>query len=412
MFASFPGMVPVVPVLSRRKKSAGYGEEGIVAAASADYLADFPADAKGRRSPLPDGSYSDQDPQAKWTAAPNPNAPASQKKVKAKFMVFGMLASLPLAGLAVLLSLVAIATNGAAPATTTVGEFQYAGAAEVAAMDFLEGRPFSIPTTPEIAQSGRLVTDEVSRASGPDARPPSFKVSSISLIDSQAKAFAPSPNSNFVRNVEVHRFAVTTQDDAYFWLSITILDSNGPVLAALPGIEPAANGSPLPQNANGILWDDIVGSTTIPAESVDRIRRWAIAYGDDDRTTLLEMTGDSRPGFVYPGLGDLQLIAEPQIVAAGQPAGDTQAVVRVRLTYQSETNVAVLFQVELDLLLQNLGTALPTIAAWGPVGTGAGIAPFDNAVPAEQLPVDEMSTTTTTLTPITAPAQTDEDEAN
>lgn len=362
---------------------------GSAATGKPDYLQDFPESiAEG------------------WTGVRNPDAPPSPKKARAQAIVYGMLAALPVSVLALLVGIASLA-SGSSEADAPAG-FLFEGAAEAAAADYLGGREFSIPLDSGVNGQARVLSEEqqelVESGDIETAEPEDFNASSISLIRSSSNTL-PGANPNAPdRYFEIHTFAVTTEAGDYFWISVTLTDKGGPVLAALPQIEPAVVGAEPGIGDQGIVWSEVLGSKPMSEQAAQRVGRWATAYGADDREALRELTGDERTTVDYRGLGGYTVVGDAVILSAGGPADGDQLVARVQVTYAAKSNPDLVLVVENDVLVQNLDGSLPVITAWGPVGSGTLLVPFQNALPFREEPAgdapapDDTNETTTSTT--------------
>ena len=85
-----------------------------------------------------------------------------------------------------------------------------------------------------------------------------------------------------------------------------------PPLGAVPAIEPF-----VPDAAAGDLdsldWSAAYETDRASDTLQQRITEWATAFATDDRRQLLEITGDSRNGIEYVGLGAWQVVGEPVV---------------------------------------------------------------------------------------------------
>src|SRR4030095_12832977 len=83
-------------------------------------------------------------------------------------------------------------------------------------------------------------------------------------------------------------------------------------LGAVPAIEPFVPDESAADLAS-LDWSAAY-ETDQPSDTLkQRIGEWATAFAADDRRQLLEITGDSRNGVQYVGLGDWQVVGEPQV---------------------------------------------------------------------------------------------------
>lgn len=356
-------MVPTVISFLRRRRAADDPEASVATNGKRPaYLDDFPEHVA-----------------AGWTGVRNPQAPEPPGKVKAKAIVYLMLAAVPISLLALLVAIAGLGSGGRQESQGR--QLVFTGAAQVSVSEYLAGRPFSLPVASGVVSDARPISErQRDSQDDEDPTPVSFDVETISVVDGESFTLTLGQNQQ-PTYFETHRFAVTTSDGDYFWVAVTVMDRNGPVLAALPQIGPPVVGHFDSAVRDGISWPEIIGSRGLGSQAPPRIKRWALAYGADDRDTLHELTGDTRTGVEYRGVGGYDLLKDPQVISVGGPEDDPVVVARVQVTYASKTDPDLVVVMEFDLLIENLDGSLPTIAAWGPVGSGPRLQPFENAMP-------------------------------
>lgn len=175
-------------------------------------------------------------------------------------------------------------------------------------------------------------------------------------------------------------------------LSVTVLlTDEGPRLAAAPSLEPWTDATAEPAGTSDYS-NYSQSEADITTSTARQIGRWAVAYAEDDRETLLEITGDPDVNHEYRGLGGFQVPEGDGTVrilsAINVNEGDVLARVRVLL---EDTNTIVendneqpfRTYVDYDVIVSNPTAATPNIVAWGPAGTAATLSAYDNAVTPE-----------------------------
>jgi hypothetical protein len=251
-------------------------------------------------------------------------------------------------------------SNRQAPAPTPVatapGPTFTSAIAQVAALEFLSGQPYTIPVAQGI--------DPNHGASGSQG-------STVSLGATGVIFAGTSPGTQSGVNYEVEHF-VFTQNSKLYHLDVTmIVTSNGGVLGAQPALFPAnmaPNNSVPPLNYVGAP-----NTVPTPANLQQQVNAWATAYATNNSTVLSQIA--NHPG-TYAGLGGYTVVGTPTIVSTISTDGGYIARVSVLLSsnsaqgYQAET--------EFDLLVHT-GSGLPSIVAWGPPGAQP-LVPYSNQV--------------------------------
>lgn len=356
----------------------------------------------GKIKTAPENAYVEflsDDDSVEYTAQPRMGLPASKAERKARTALGAVLLALPLAALAILISFgaIAAAAAGGKSKAAEVETFKYEAAARSVVVDYMSGRVPSIPAAINVnAFAARESTNNTGVASAPTPVP----VLSISSLSAETINIKD-------RSIEVHEFLVRT-DAGLLEVSVTILDADGPVLAALPSIKPADVGVP-PEDA-AFSWDAVFGQAVLDQDiAIEQVAKWADAYGADDADALYRLTNDPE-NHLYRGIGGLQSADQPVIKSAAT-FNKTQVLLTVTVTLRSTRNAALVLKSDYDLLLDDLDRAVPSIVAWGPAGTGPTLVPFSNAYePGEETTPDKptgsggFSTVSTTTAPASAPS--------
>lgn len=244
----------------------------------------------------------------------------------------------------------------------------YVGFAEVAAKDFLDGRPTALPATREVDPSFGFTNNTVG-----------FEYRSMVL---HSVYDASVPQGEGTRAITIVTFRVQTDSGDLYDLSVTLADDgrDHPVLAALPTIRRsvlAATDAAPPVN-----YSDAPGALDPSPQMLTAVQQWLEAYLADDRPQLKMLVngatpdGDAPDGD-YVGLGGYELAGTPTLVSVVPAAGGDVAYARVRfgLTAGADGFSA---QNELDLLLSRYSSNDPRVVAWGAPGTGPVLEPFRN----------------------------------
>lgn len=287
----------------------------------------------------------------------------------------------------------------------------YAGAATVFLQAWINGEPSPISVNVGIPPTLR---QRPSNAEGQTTT----KQLPITNVAWTSYTTLPNGESEFPR--ELHRFLGTMNNQSILiYVTITGTDI-GPVLVSDPAIISA---SFLKGNTNVTFQE---GEPLIVEDGLEQqIKLWAEAYGTDNRNTLLRLTGDPNAQ-IYPGLpgGNYKLVEDPSIIKATVDlTGKT--IVSIAVTYiptqepprdpnnpnptQQPAPIpqeGQEFTLQFDLLIENAEQTFPYVVAWGPIGTGTLLTPYENAVQqAETLPEQQQDpfATTETTTTTTAP---------
>lgn len=282
--------------------------------------------------------------------------------------------------------------------------------ADAAAYQFLTGQPVTVPS------ANTLDVDDLRFIRGSGGKPTMPYPTSSITWDRFEKLTFTGP-TELVANFEIHKFlvipAIPEASGAYLeqdpadageeqpttdpnalrvpqMLEVPILlSSEGPRLAAAPAFSPWA---PASESQYGVAdYSDFnTGQTVdVPPQVTAQVSRWAKAYAEDDRETLLTVTGDTNKDHVYMGLGGFTIPAEGsqvQILTATNGGPET-LILRVRVRMQENTTAGAANEEQLphtsvqdfDLFVKNPNSALPPIESWGVAGSAAGHSPHGNA---------------------------------
>lgn len=178
---------------------------------------------------------------------------------------------------------------------------------------------------------------------------------------------------------EVDTFVVATASDGLWRLAIQVLDTAaGPVVGSDPSLAPdptapSSTVAPLTYTGAG----GISGLALGPG--ADRqLQAWAAAYVDGDPATLYRLTGDTRDDDFATLVG----WALDGAQVTGSAARGRDAVAQVTVTMHLRADPADHVTAGYDVLLADLRQSLPWVRAWGPPGSGPGLVPLANAIPA------------------------------
>lgn len=161
-----------------------------------------------------------------------------------------------------------------------------------------------------------------------------------------------------------------------------------PVLAPQPG-----------KNSDTGMWPGLPPVTNVAAPVQAAIQLWAEAYLGDDPGRLSVVVGDPDPTHTYTPMGGGATQVTATVVAAATPPniGDG-LIVNISLAI-CWPGAQVAAPWGMDVLVVRAGTPAPQVAAWGPAGTGATLAPYQNATSSGPPPTIQPSIPTPTPTP-------------
>lgn len=185
-------------------------------------------------------------------------------------------------------------------------------------------------------------------------------------------------------NIVIDHFLVTTSSATYD-LAIPLFISNGAAtLYGLPSLEPAT----IPNVSQAFQIASKYPSFSLSASDTTAINSWVNAFVKGDSQTLYLLSGDPNQDH-YLGLSGWTENGSPT-VNYSYSLNSNEAVVNVTLPISpsgassttsttSATTSAPIASVSYDLLLTNMNKAVPSIAAWGPSGSGPKLYPYENA---------------------------------
>lgn len=149
---------------------------------------------------------------------------------------------------------------------------------------------------------------------------------------------------------------------------------NFPILAAVPSLITDVIQVRAVEGGAGVV--GLSGAEiSPPAAAQDAVNAWASLYVSDERAGLKAHvnTGSGKDNYEYLGLsGGFTMRGQPAIVVAVDK-GDGHIVARVRLDLE---NGSYRISTELDVLIINQNPAF--VQAWGPVGSGDSLAPWES----------------------------------
>ncbi|HEX6421127.1 MAG TPA: hypothetical protein VFZ77_21665 [Acidimicrobiales bacterium] len=261
-----------------------------------------------------------------------------------------------------------------------VREARHGAVAAVVAESYLAGREVPVPVAGGLTPAaGR---DPVERPGEPPSREvPEPRAIPHAWIVPMAAGVAVLPGGEGPdRVVETHPFLVGTGAGVLV-LTVPIVEAGGgaPALGAAPSLEPYVPDA-VAGDLPGLDWSATLATERPGAALRERVAEWAQAYAGDDRRRLLEITGDSRNGATYVGLGGWEVVGEPR-VGGVVTRDDGLSACQVELALASAVDGAVTARVAFDLLLADASGPLPSIVAWGPAGTALSLEPHAGASP-------------------------------
>lgn len=255
---------------------------------------------------------------------------------------------------------------------------RYAGFATLVANNYLAGTPLDVPT----AQGLDSTLGRLSQAAAGDASVRQPDVNTVAMGASRAVfESAVDQTVKGVGLVETDTFLVEYKNGSVGRLAVVVDGTaNGPELGALPSLLPPSQPPPAnPPVATGVPVGQLTSS--LPGGVQFQVDQWATDYAANNETGLYTLTGDTA-NRTYRGLGGFQVVGNPVIVSSTEPEANhrlaSRLVVTITVTFQSTATSTVVTSASYDLLLENLQDHLPNIVAWGPAGSGAALAPFEN----------------------------------
>lgn len=340
------------------------------------------------------------DKKSKFTAVPRQRGKeeATPAERKAKMIVYGMLAALPVSLIAMVAALAGMAIGGGGDDTsddtvTTTTDTRFEAAAEMVVIDWLAGRDSIIPLYIEDGQPFSELRRPLNPEGDSEQRPPvAIPYESLGHVGVHRYTVTSDETP-----VEVHTFVIRQDSGAMFDIIVPIIDNNGPALAGYPSLQPSIVGDSLTNRGAGLDWSAIFTGQELTERAIGEVERWATAYVANDTATLYSVTGDTEAND-YTGLGGWTLNSTPVIqhTAVFQPEDEQYGLATVILDMSTVNNPDIRLTVSYDVLITNLEQAAPNIAAWGPIGTGYTLRPFINGIPE---PEEGTATTTASTIP-------------
>lgn len=298
-------------------------------------------------------------PKHPWSVVPaaRSSAPILQLKL---LLVLGAL------GLAALLGplsfLLSLTRGGDGPAVAATSS-DTRGFAELAARDFLAGRPTTLAVATGIEATFGVPND------GSDAPRP--QIAYLSLAHTSARSYIANG-----RSFELHRFtAVTGAAEPPLTVDVTVLlTPEGPVLGAYPAL---GRSSAVTEKVPALDYQEDENKTSnLPAPVKEAVVRWAAAYAGGDSAALRVLADDPQEG-TYDVLGGFT--AEAPEVATAVVEGDDGYILRIRVLLRAAGAQGFQVKNDYDLLVTQASTANPKVVAYGPAGTAAApLQPYSN----------------------------------
>lgn len=302
----------------------------------------------------------------RWSAIPAERTSANRLRFKLNTVI---VVGIVCAACGPLGILVAAGLAGKTPELPPVANAEAIAYGEVAAEDYLN----SVPTTVPLAK-------------GID---PTWGTSSLS----QKEALPHGPLTYAGSDMR-EAYGQNYQIDTYTFLSngglravavTSVMTKTGPVIAASPSLVTVDLTSDTVDPLNYTDLDTFEEGTPNTAVT-ERVNQWAAAYASNDTAQLLVITGDPQTS-TYKGLGEFEVANSvlvngyvPDTVSGtyhGISVNDT-AYVRVSVNLKSTTSELFSVTNEYDLLVSDINTSQPHIVAWGPAGS-APLVPFSNS---------------------------------
>jgi len=276
---------------------------------------------------------------------------------------------------------------------------QHADFAAVVANSYLDGQPLPVPVADGLsAAAGRDTPNDPNASLATEIVPQ--PIAHTWVISMGADVVTIPVGESSQRIVETHRYLVGAAGGP-FVLAVPVVQTPGgaPALGAVPASEPFVPDESAADLAS-LDWSAAY-ETDQPSDTLkQRIGEWATAFAADDRRQLLEITGDSRNGVQYVGLGDWQVVGEPQ-VGGLFTRSDGAAGTHVEIGLVAVADPAVTTRVSFDLLVRHADDPLPQIVAWGPAGGALGLKDYENA---SKISEDQEGVADTTTTTAAVPA--------
>ena len=278
-------------------------------------------------------------------------------------------------------------------------EPRHADFAAVVANSYLDGAALPVPVADGLtAAAGRDTAEDGTTPVGTEIVPQPIAHTWVISMGAEVTIIPVGESSQ--RIVETHRYLVGSAGGP-FVLAVPVIQTPGgaPALGAVPAIEPFVPDESAADLA-ALDWSAAYETDRASDTLRQRIAEWATAFAADDRRQLLEITGDSRNGIQYVGLGSWQVVGEPQ-VGGLFTRSDGAAGTHVEIGLVAVDDPAVTTRVSFDLLVRHADDPLPQIVAWGPAGGALGLEDYENA---SRVPDDEDGVAETTTTTEAVPA--------
>lgn len=303
------------------------------------------------------------------TGVPRATVPARQAHRRARFLLVGVASGPVLA----LLALAVAAGGGSRPPAMAGQQGHDRAFAEVAAEDFLAGRPTVLPYVQGLDPVlGRGTTQ--SETGGSD--PASGGGAPVAIPFRSLAWRSASEGRAGGQSYELDTFVVATAS-ALWHLTIQVIDAPaGPVIGADPSLAPDPTAPAGTEGALGYSGLAGAGQPELGPGAQRQVQAWAQAYVEGDGATLYRLSGDTG-GHTYPSL---QGWALDRASVAGSVVKADAALAQVQVVMHEVADPALSVTSSYDLLLDHLGQALPFVQAWGAAGAGPTLVPFANAV--------------------------------
>jgi hypothetical protein len=244
----------------------------------------------------------------------------------------------------------------------------YSDYAQQVVVDYLDSEPVSLPVASGVPKDlGRSYTPQYSTNSKPSSPIPYL---GVTYYKSQ---FFGKPNKPGYYVIDEF---IVTQAKGDLLVSVPMeYSKGGPVLGDVPSVQPAQ----LPSGAQASAVNNYTGQgVTLTGGERSQINNWASAYFSDNSVALFKLTGDTANTHTYTGIAGWVLDSKASIVKAVEQHNEILVEVSFSIAPKSSpTGVAL---TRYDLLLTNIHTPFPNVAAWGPAGAGWTLKPFANAM--------------------------------
>jgi hypothetical protein len=301
-----------------------------------------------------------------WTAVPARRLGQRDLNVR----IWAVLGALMLAAITGPVALImAGGDSGVAPVTTYRVD-PVARLATQAAVDFLAGRPTSVTAAEgvDVAFGAQRSQVEIGAAA---VRSPLAEVAETAVVDRQRLSYLG-------RSYEVVTIIAVGRDGSRWTVAVPVY-IDGPALAAGVTLLPSDVGGVLRAPALNYVEDERRTGTSESVRAL--VTAWATAYAAGDEVALKQIAGDPQPGR-YRGLGGFSVNLTPVIVSAVTVTGDGGSPVQILRVAVWMRPVAALsaqpIAVEFDLLVEQPGTDVPKVVAWGPAGSAPSLVRYGN----------------------------------